>query len=270
MVATIVALNNGMLMTQSAPAQAAEMTCDRSCLISVLQDYLDAVISNQPGDAPLAANYRGTENTFEITPGRGMWSSSTAIGAMEHYYGDPVNQSAAFYGLINEGSDQAIVSIRLKIDEREVSEAEWVIARAGESLVNFEGVVANQPIKQTLSRSEWTSREDMIFAANAYFDALAEADRKPDYYVPSVEGCPRIENGTMVTGGGPVAAGEEAVEFERGDCTSGLERMTQINGVNFRIFPVVDQEAGVVMGRGVFSRPPALLAVMAVSGHATT
>ncbi len=95
----------------------------------------------------------------------------------------------------------------------------------------------------------------MIFAANAYFDALAEADRKPDYYVPSVEGCPRIENGTMVTGGGPVAAGEEAVEFERGDCTSGLERMTQINGVNFRIFPVVDQEAGVVMGRGVFSRP---------------
>ncbi len=47
-----------------------------------------------------------------------------------------------FCGLINEGTDQAIVSIRLKIDEREVSEAEWVIARAGESLVNFESVVA--------------------------------------------------------------------------------------------------------------------------------
>ena len=32
--------------------------------------------------------------------------------------------------------------------------------------------------------------------------------------------------------------------------------MTQISGVVERIFPVVDQQAGVVLGRGVFNRPP--------------
>ena len=94
----------------------------------------------------------------------------------------------------------------------------------------------------------------MIAVANTYFQALQTRD--PEFVVPSVRGCPRLENGTKVTGRqGPAPEGEEAVEFGRGDCTSGLHRMTQIAEVVERVFPVIDQQAGVVLGRGVFNRP---------------
>lgn len=252
LIAVIIA---GIIGVGVESAWSVENPCDRECLTEVLEKYIQAVIAGTPETAPLATNYRATENAIDVTPGEGFWTTSTAMGNVHHYYGDPVNGSGAFYGVIKEGEASAIVSVRVKIHDLKISEAEWVIARKGESLVNFKGIAADQPVTRSLPENEWSSREGMVAVANAYFNALQSRD--PDYVVPSVKGCPRLENGTKVTGRrGPVPEGEEAVEFGHGDCTSGLHRMTQISGVIERIFPVVDQQAGVVLGRGVFNRPP--------------
>ena len=124
----------GMTIVGIAPAWPAENQCDRGCLIKVLEGYIQAVIAKKPEAAPLAKNYRGTENAIDVAPGKGFWTTSTAIGNVSHYYGDPVNGSAAFYGVLEEGEGSAIVSVRVKIDNLKISEAEWIIARKGESL----------------------------------------------------------------------------------------------------------------------------------------
>jgi hypothetical protein len=90
----------------------------------------------------------------------------------------------------------------------------------------------------------------MIAAANSYFDGLTQ---KKSEVVSAVAGCTRIENGVRMTG---TAAGRNGgPPVERGDCAN-MSAMTQIADVAHRRFPVVDEVAGVVIGMGVFNRPP--------------
>ncbi|PCJ42623.1 MAG: hypothetical protein COA71_03685 [SAR86 cluster bacterium] len=235
-------------------ANAADMNCDRQCNIDVLSNYINAVIDDRPGIAPLATNYRGTENGLTVQVGRGFWNTATGLGSVRYYFGDPVNGSAAFYGTMEEGDATLLVSLRVKVNDGKVSEAEWVLARAGEALVNFDGFTGSQPSVRLLDENEQSSRLSMISAPNAYFDALQAHD--PYFVVPSVEGCPRIENGTDVTRMmGAQNDGEEAVEFGFNDCTTGLESIIQIDAVVERDYLMIDQEAGVALGRVVFHRP---------------
>jgi hypothetical protein len=67
-------------------------------------------------------------------------------------------------------------------------------------------------------------------------------------------GCVRHENGVTMTGRG---AGPRGVARGGGftDCTSGLETIN-IQNVAARRYPLVDEEAGIVLGFGVFIRRP--------------
>jgi hypothetical protein len=97
----------------------------------------------------------------------------------------------------------------------------------------------------------------MIAAANSYFDGIEHHDSS---LVRHQNGCVRIENGVMTAGpvppGGaaPAVAGGPPV---KGDCGSYLEDFkATIAAVVHRRFPVVDEEAGVVLGTVIFNRPP--------------
>jgi hypothetical protein len=70
--------------------------------------------------------------------------------------------------------------------------------------------------------------------------------------VLNVPGCVRIENGVQMTDLRPGRDGGPPVD--PGDCAV-MSGMTHIAGVSSRRFPVVDEEAGAVIGMGVFERP---------------
>src|SRR5262245_58116359 len=117
-------------LTASAAATTA---CDRACLKSTLDRYLQAVLKHDPSAAPLGGAYRHTENAINKPLGKGIWESASALGKVQRRYVDPVSGQAAYYGIIEETNGKlAIVTSRLRIDNREIVEAEWYIARDGD------------------------------------------------------------------------------------------------------------------------------------------
>ena len=118
-----------IVSNETAFAQAA---CDRDCLRSTLDRYLDAVVAHDPGKAPLVVGFRQTENAINVAPGRGVWNSVTALGKVQRRYFDPVSGQAGYYGTVMEGAETAVVTVRLRVENRQLTEAEWYIARAND------------------------------------------------------------------------------------------------------------------------------------------
>src|SRR5437867_13211069 len=76
--------------------------CDRACLKTTLDQYLNAVIKHDPAAAPLSIGFRQTENATVVKLSSGLWKTATALGKVQRRYFDPVTNQAAFFGLIEE------------------------------------------------------------------------------------------------------------------------------------------------------------------------
>jgi hypothetical protein len=226
--------------------------CDRSCLKSMLDRYLAAVVQHDPSAASLASGYRHTENAINVPQGKGVWQSVTALGGVQRRYIDPVSTQAAYYGIVDEGGKLAVVTVRLRIENRSVTEAEWYIARNGDPGLptatppnswNPAGLAERPPPERLLPPTKRLPRATMIAIVNSYFDGITSHDGS---VVLAHPGCDRYENGTRVTGrrGG---VGD--------DCVSGFAGFNLAN-VAARRVSFVDDEAGVVLGMAVFIRRP--------------
>jgi hypothetical protein len=252
-----------------ANAFAANNDCDRDCLKSVLDQYLNAVIKHDPSAAPLFVGFRQTDNAVVVRPGTGVWKTVTALGRVQRRYLDPVSGQAGYFGTVEEGNDSAIVTVRVKVEQRKITEAEWLIARKGDPGLNgpaapgqpagnfFEpdNLAANPPPEKIVPREARSSREAMLAATNSYFDGITSHDGS---IIMAHSGCSRTENGATVTGragrvGGAASAagGPPALS----DCTSNLATIN-IEMVAARRYPIVDEEAGVVLAIAVFIRKP--------------
>lgn len=270
-----------------SPASAA--TCDRACLRSVLDQYLNAVVKHDPKAAPLAVGVRQTENALSIAPGEGVWKSITALGKLQRRYLDPVNESAGFYGTVAEGASGSIVTLRLKIEDRKVSEAEWIVARAntgtpaanGPGSTSVEGAESAPPPEGPVAKDKRLSRSALIGLANGYFDSIQTGNTAlfisdPNYIrlengigtgaapvgarrgggannAAAFAGLtgPAAPGGARAGGAGPAAGGGRAAGPGPADGICG-----GICAVAARRFPIIDEEAGVVLGMVVFLRPP--------------
>ena len=231
-------------------AVGADRSCDRACLKSTLDAYLSAIIKHDPAAAPLAGSYRHTENAINIPLGKGVWQSVTGLGKVQRRYIDPVSGQAAYYGIVEESGKLAIVTARLRVEDRAITEAEWYIARDGDpglpgakppNVWNPDSLTATPPPERVLPPAKRLPRATMLAIVNSYFDGITSHDGT---VVRAHAGCNRYENGTRVTGrrGG---VGD--------DCVSGLANFNLAN-VAARRVGFVDDEAGVVLGMAVFIR----------------
>ncbi len=235
-------------LAATGAAQAAD--CDRMCLKSLLDRYLAAVIKHDPAAAPLAGSYRHTENAINIPLGKGVWQSVTALGKVQRRYLDPVSGQAAYYGIVDESGKLAIVTARLRVEDRAITEAEWYIARDGDPGLpgakppnswNPDSLTATPPPERVIPSDKRLPRATMLAIVNSYFDGITSHDGS---VVRAHPGCNRYENGTRVTGrrGG---VGD--------DCVSGFANFNLANVAGRRV-AFVDEEAGVVLGMAVFIR----------------
>jgi hypothetical protein len=228
----------------------AASDCNRTCLRATTEKYLAALVAHKPSKAPLATGIRYTENAVDVKPGEGLWTTVTALGKFQRIYVDAVQGQAAYFGLLDEQGLPAIVSLRLKVVNRKVTEAEAIIGRKGTSLYAPEGLIEHGPSDQPIDKSLRSTREQMIAAADSYFNG---AQSQNPAIVLQRPGCDRYENGVKMTNRGGSGAGGVAVNK---DCAGTLESSKQIAAVVNRRYPVVDEEAGVVMGTAIFNRPP--------------
>ena len=234
---------------------AAGQACDRACLRAALDAYLSAVARHDPAAAPLMIGFRQTENAIVVRPGTGLWKTMTGLGAMQRRYFDPVTGQAAYFGVIEEGAEKAVVTLRVKVDDRKISEAEWLLARKGEwgpngpngNVFNADSLAANPPPERTVQKAQRLSRESLVAITNSYFDGLTTHDGE---IIQHEAGCTRVENGTVMTNrpgrnGGPPG----------GDCAAGLSNFNASIGAARR-YPIVDEDAQVVLAIALFLRKP--------------
>lgn len=248
----------------------AQDTCDRSCLGTILDQYLNAVVKNDPEAAPLVWGVRQTENVINVAPGAGTWQSVTALGEVQHKYFDPVSGQAAYYGGVVEGDEGALATVRIKVEDRMITEAEWYIARPNDpgmrgprqpgqppaNLLDLEYLKQNGPPDRAVPDDERIDRASLMRVAQSYFDAITSHDRT----VALVhDGCGRAENGSPAPGGlvFPPKGSTELPAPDSGvpDCLFGLENFN-LQMVSAVRIPLVDVEAQAVLTYGVFIRRP--------------
>jgi hypothetical protein len=263
-----------LALVGGATGALAQNTCDRSCLQTMLEQYLEAVVANDPGAAPLVIGFRQTENAINVRPGDGVWQTVTGLGDVQRRYFDPVTGQAAYYGTVEEGDSTAVVTIRVRVENRELTEAEWYLARADDpglsgprqpgrppaNLHNPEYLAQNPPPQRTVPANERTDRATLVRIVDSYFDAITSHDGSVALTHP---GCGRVENGTPAPagrflppiGGADAAPGPGAVAEPSRDCVAGLENFN-LQMVVARRIPLVDEEAQVVLAYAVFIRRP--------------
>src|SRR5262245_58013990 len=67
------------LAASKGKAAEAPQTCDRTCLIALVDSYMAAIGAHDPSKAPLAADVKFVENVKRMKPGEGLWKSATAL-----------------------------------------------------------------------------------------------------------------------------------------------------------------------------------------------
>jgi hypothetical protein len=243
--------------------------CDRVCLNGLLDQYLNAVVQNNPAAVPLTPGYRQTENAVVRRPGQGVWQTAKALGKVQRRYFDTVTNNAGYFGTLEEKSGAAaVVTLRLQVENRKVSEAEWYLARKGNPGMGVgagaqanaafwdpEYLAKNPPLERVVPKAERISRNDLISVTNSYFDSLSARNGKVMIANP---GCVRLENGGSTTQRAvPPDMPPDAAGVYKGqtDCMNE-SAMQNIFAVVARRFPIVDEEAGVALGLGVFLRKP--------------
>lgn len=251
----------GVCLGAATLARAAGPDCDRACLKSALDQYLSAVVRHDPAAAPLLIGFRETENAMVTRPGAGLWQTVTELGKVQRRYLDAESGQAGYFGTLKEKDGEAIVTLRVRVIERKVAEAEWLISRKGDpgpngpgtpgqpsgNFFDPENLAAHPPPDAVLPKADRLSRASLMAIANTYFDGFSTPDSAT---VQSEVGCSRVENGFTVTGR-PRRDNPDL----KSDCSTNLTGFN-VQYVAARRFPVVDTEAGVVLGMGVFIRKP--------------
>jgi hypothetical protein len=261
------------IATVAASAQA-QTACDRACLRTILDQYLTAVVKHDPSAAPLVVGFRQTENAINVRPGNGVWKTVTGLGKVQRRYLDPVSGQAGYYGTVEEGGSTAIVTVRVRVENRQLTEAEWYLARADDpglngprqpgrppaNLHNPEYLAQNPPPERVVPAKARSDRATLVRIVESYFDAITSHDGS---VALTHAGCGRVENGTPAPVGrflpplasSQPAAGQRGTAAANNDCVSGL---ANFNGqmVVARRTPLVDEEAQVVLAFAVFVRRP--------------
>jgi hypothetical protein len=224
------------------PAGPIPLDCDRGCLEDVVDQYLDALVANDPGTLPFSEDVRSSENSQMLEVGDGFWKTVTGRGNYAHYFADPWVGEAAFMGTIRERDSLVLMSLRIRIGLGRITEVETVTYRQrGDGPTGIAIVDARrnpEPVwLDVIPPAERLSRQGMIAAANAYFELLEEGDALE--YEPFAADCIRIENGV-----GDLPCGERPESVD----------LRQVTRVHQRRFPLVDEERGVVWAYSVIDR----------------
>ena len=266
--------------TASAGQGPAGASCDRSCLLGIADTYLAALMAHDPSKAPMSLNAKFTEQSKVLAVGDGLWKSAvTAPATFKIPVPDPVSgqigmivmmkaAASAFpapatgRGAPPAGADPNApadiqVALRLKVVNRQIAEAEHVIARIG-ATSQLNALKTPRPaFMQTVPKGDRTPRGIMLVIANAYYDALVLGDGE---LAPFADDCGRRENGMHTAGVGRPADAPPPPPGFGGTPTGCAEQltaraMTYIGSIDLRRIWIADEEKGLVFAYSMFRHP---------------
>ncbi len=231
---------------------AALPTVTRADLYKVLDNYLAALKTRDPQRVQWAPRVRNTENNVALMVGDGLWGTITALGKYDLRFADTLNGEVGYFGTVTETTDTSAFTLRLKVVDGKVAEAETLVVRQADSGIKFENQkFEDKPVlNEILPPGERSPRPKMIALANGYFDTLQLNDGT--LYTRFAPNCERVENGVKTTHNAgftitPVAKLGCAEQFKM-----GYYRYN--DRLRARRFPLVDEERGLVLAAGFIDK----------------
>lgn len=239
----------------AAPVQNPQLLCDRTCLQSLADSYLKAVVAHDPKLLSLDEHFRFTENGQELQAGDGFWSTASGVGAVQQFYIDPQTQQISYFGTMREFDNLVLMAMRIKVRDRRVSEVETLFYRkgagpawsdAGVDATNSRGSADSAwaaPIPAALR----ATREQLTGVALAWMSALAHFDGR--VAPPVSDDCVRFENGARVSGNPRVQIGDGRFNLAALGCRQQLQSgyFASISRIHHRRVATVDPENGTVV-----------------------
>jgi len=203
-------LSIGILIAGAVAGQGSKgSTCDRACLENFVDQYMDALIAHDPKKLPMTARVKNTEDGVRLDPGDGFWRTALAKGSYRLFVTDTEAGQVAFIGTMREVNapmvNPVIIGIRLKVENRQVSEIENLVVRDAQRATDLEKWGGPNPVfLEAIPAAQRASRAELVRVANLYLSALEKSDGKS--VPPFVDGCERVQNGIQTTDNPNIAA----------------------------------------------------------------
>jgi hypothetical protein len=199
--------------------------------------------SHRPADVPVAADFKLTEDSAPVKLGEGpLWRDTSKLRDYRLDILDVREGVAASLAIIEESGMPAMLTLRLKVADGKIAEAETQVTRnkAEGSIFKPEALVSSSAAMTfTPAPSQRNSREDMIKIAEHYPAGLkagsfvtVDAPFAPDAY--------RFENGQLMAGPG--------CKFMPGCEDIKGQKIPTLSGITYRL-AAADEELGIVLFR---------------------
>jgi hypothetical protein len=174
-------------------------TCDRECLVTLVKDYLAALVAHDPSAVPFDRYVKYTQNCAEIPVGFGLWdTASGGPSEFQVYAADPVNQQVVALVMMKENNNEDILlGVRLGLRRGKISEVEHHVVTSAE--IHLENLKKPRPgLVEDIAPEDRTPRKQMLDIGLSYYDALTGEDGT---LAPFAQACQRRENGGISVGG---------------------------------------------------------------------
>jgi hypothetical protein len=238
--------------TRDARANAALPGTTRAELYRVLDTYLAALKERNPQRVRWAPRVRNTENNVAIMVGDGLWGTITALGSYDLRFADTLTGQVGFFGTVTETTDTSAFTLRLKVENGLVAEAETLVVRQADSGIKFENqeFVVKPVLNEILLAAKRMPRAQLVSLADGYFDTLQLNDGT--LYTKFHPQCARVENGVKTTHN----PGFTVTPVSKLGCEDqfklGYYRYN--DRLRGRRFPLVDEERGLVLAGGFIDK----------------
>jgi hypothetical protein len=242
----------------AAPVRAKPASCDRACLVDIMQRWLDALPRHSAKGLPLAPGVRFTEQAARIPVGDGLFVSATeAPTTFKIFAADPASGQVGFFGMMKQWDKPILLAARLKVVGGRIAEAEHVFAAdlRPNGLANLQtprpGLLADVPAGHR------TPRAEMARIADSYFDSIEQDDGD---IAPFADDCVRHENGMQTTTQKtPQATPLDNANPAQASAFAAIGRLGCRDAMNTRVLQyitmvrprhllIIDEQKGIVFG----------------------
>jgi hypothetical protein len=237
--------------TNHPRATADSSGCDRACLDGIMGQYLEAMAAHDPSKAPLAPDVQYAQDNVRLKIGQALWATISGLGHYRHDFDDPEEGNVGAITVAYENGVGAILIVRLKVVNHQITEAEQFVAHDPRGAAEYEKMGQPDPRwLEAIPPDQRETREALDQAAYMYLEGLQLNDGKGVYaFTPD---CQRTEDATYTTNRPhPQNYGhaDETVDFTSLNCTDQykLGFLGFTTGVRDRRFLVTDVERGAVL-----------------------
>ena len=229
--------------TASAPTPGLNMAaaCDAACLSGIATQYMTDVVTQDWSKLPWANPVRYTENNVAMMIGDGFWGAGPTTDANALILTDESTGNVIWYGSTAEHGQRAYHGLRLKVEDRKISEVESYLGREGtpDLFAALDGYALHADFSAAVATP--ASREALVALVEGYFDTKTLNDGLLKTTLG--DDCTQLVNGVNIT------QGEHPKAVAAQGCKAQLEigLYRPVERIRARRYPVVDVAKGVVV-----------------------